>query len=742
MEDDQKRNLLAPLDKKNLMGCNLNYEQKEGRMKKGLVPLIAILVVGLLVAGLTANRENEAKLTFQERIKKLEGELALLKMELRKGEGLEPEVVIDDPVKKSSPRVFLNGTRGWQEDGTSMWTAMNYNVGINTLIAPSCELDINGDMRINGGINDGGSWGLANQVLVSDGVGGVAWAGSPGGSADYIWNQDTAAQTPANFWISGTGRADYSLIGISSVASDFGVLGWAAATTGNGQGVYGTSDSDVGFGGVFIGGNAGTWWSITGEDAGVAGTGLAYGVMGWGHDNTSGGEGIGVLGVGNPQAAATVRIAYGSGVCGYSPTDIGVYGATDEATAFGVYGRNAVAGGDGVFGVGNAQASASYWGGAGVSGSSSDLGVFGYGDATSASWGVLGWSGATNGYGVYAYATGATAFGARAHNTNASGTAVVGSGNNVAGIYLTAGSGGSFASNNVGSFSYGRNATDALGALDATYLASLMTQPVGHDCGMCGDGYQWGIMGSGQNATAFGVGVTGLGGGTSNINYITGVGGAFTGATGVLAYGEAGNGAYIEVLDAITYWALQVGDGIAGNLQEGISDGWYAYKSSSKGAIAVPTPISVTEDVYASGTARIANGSATIPYPYPFSDLISSEIPVVITVTPTEECNGLYISETRADGFAVKEMNGGRSNASFNWIAVGREKGKEVADYRENKIGAKPKTVKASYVQNKEDVIQTKEMKLKTMEAGDKQLKPRRDETGKADSNKKNAKVK
>jgi hypothetical protein len=209
-----------------------------------------------------------------------------------------------------------------------------------------------------------------------------------------------------------------------------------------------------------------------------------------------------------------------------------------------------------------------------------------------------------------------------------------------------------------------------------------MGQPVGHDCGIIGDGINWGIMGSGQNASSFGVGVTGLGGNTGTITYMTGCGGAFRGTAGISSYGEAGAGALIQVADGSMYWALQLGDGTPGNMQEGYADGWWTYKDGEQGPIALPAPSAINHDIYASGTAQVINGNVSVEFPYPFNELVSSEVPVVVTVTPLGECNGLYIAESRADGFTVKELNGGRSNASFNWIAVGREKGRENIDYR------------------------------------------------------------
>lgn len=77
----------------------------------------------------------------------------------------------------------------------------------------------------------------------------------------------------------------------------------------------------------------------------------------------------------------------------------------------------------------------------------------------------------------------------------------------------------------------------------------------------------------------------------------------------------------------------------------------------------------VESTVYAKGSVRLANGTVYVPFTAEFKSMLG-EIPV-ITVTPNGECNGVYIASVDKDGFTVKELMHGTSNAVLSWIAVG-----------------------------------------------------------------------
>ena len=82
-------------------------------------------------------------------------------------------------------------------------------------------------------------------------------------------------------------------------------------------------------------------------------------------------------------------------------------------------------------------------------------------------------------------------------------------------------------------------------------------------------------------------------------------------------------------------------------------------------------------DVYAKGTAQLQNGRAIIHFDRDFSNIISKESPVIITVTPQGNCNGIYTQEVTNTGFIIVENNNGQANVPVSWIAVGTKIGYE-----------------------------------------------------------------
>jgi hypothetical protein len=76
-----------------------------------------------------------------------------------------------------------------------------------------------------------------------------------------------------------------------------------------------------------------------------------------------------------------------------------------------------------------------------------------------------------------------------------------------------------------------------------------------------------------------------------------------------------------------------------------------------------------------SGSGQLKNGQAEIEFDWLFKEAISDKIPIRVHLTPTSECNGLYVKEKSNDGFVVKGSSNG--NCTFDWIAIGRRKGYE-----------------------------------------------------------------
>ena len=70
------------------------------------------------------------------------------------------------------------------------------------------------------------------------------------------------------------------------------------------------------------------------------------------------------------------------------------------------------------------------------------------------------------------------------------------------------------------------------------------------------------------------------------------------------------------------------------------------------------------------------NGIAKVKLPEHFS-LVTNDDGLTIQVTLREECAGLYVVSASTKEIVVKELNGGKSNASFDYLVQGVRLGYE-----------------------------------------------------------------
>jgi len=89
------------------------------------------------------------------------------------------------------------------------------------------------------------------------------------------------------------------------------------------------------------------------------------------------------------------------------------------------------------------------------------------------------------------------------------------------------------------------------------------------------------------------------------------------------------------------------------------------------------TNVSTDATIQTCGTATLSNGMMSIVFDQAFAASVSSEAPVIVTVTPVGNSNGVYLSEVSGNGFTVVENNGGKSNVTVNYIAIGKRAGYE-----------------------------------------------------------------
>ena len=89
------------------------------------------------------------------------------------------------------------------------------------------------------------------------------------------------------------------------------------------------------------------------------------------------------------------------------------------------------------------------------------------------------------------------------------------------------------------------------------------------------------------------------------------------------------------------------------------------------------TNVSTHVSVQTSGVATLSSGRTTISFDKAFTAIVSQDEPVIVTVTPMGETNGVYLSEITTSGFTVIENNEGKSNVTVNYIAIGKRAGYE-----------------------------------------------------------------
>ncbi len=88
-------------------------------------------------------------------------------------------------------------------------------------------------------------------------------------------------------------------------------------------------------------------------------------------------------------------------------------------------------------------------------------------------------------------------------------------------------------------------------------------------------------------------------------------------------------------------------------------------------------PAAMSADVYVRGNTNLRNGTAYISFNENFSNIISAEIPLNITITPTGASKGVYVTEVTSKGFRIVENENGTSSVSVNWVAYGTRTGYE-----------------------------------------------------------------
>jgi hypothetical protein len=260
-------------------------------------------------------------------------------------------------------------------------------------------------------------------------------------------------------------------------------------------------------------------------------------------------------------------------------------------------------------------------------------------------------------YGVRGYVTGAADRGVYGTNANlSSGYGVYGDG-----YYGVYGSGDAFGV-------YG----EVTGANDYGVVGKNTNTSSGF--GVYGDGYYgvygwgdlYGVYGQNTNSSS-GYGVYGDG-----YYGVYGSGDSY----GVAGYGDRGGG-FFEDNTSHTYARIAYGAfGIYSNaLIRGANiSSVQPHPTDTNKTIVYGVLEGGEAGTYFRGTAQLEGGTARVELPEHFS-LVTEEEGLTVQVTPRGECNGLYVAEARTTYIVVKELQGGTSNARFDFFINGVRSG-------------------------------------------------------------------
>ncbi|MBN2729160.1 MAG: hypothetical protein JXR53_08035 [Bacteroidales bacterium] len=490
----------------------------------------------------------------------------------------------------------------------------------------------------------------------------------------------------------------------------------AATGAGNGCGLFGASNQTggagiFGYGSTYTRGVLGL--TINATYAGVQGQnghGDGDGVYGINNAATGAGGGAGVYGYSSQTGAAGV---IGSG----NTTTRGVLGINTNATYAAVQGQNGSVDGIGVLGLNTGAAGVNT--GVGVWGETSQggfpaAGVVGL-NAHANGPAMIAYNAAVSGPGsadgIYAYTEQSSGMAVSAWSGNATGTAVLGGGNNNTAYYMPEGSGGAFTGQYYGAYgmaydsltsrtSYTENACGVFGK--AVYNRTAWTNF--YHFGVYGQYFDnngarngrrsGGVLGYGANGGTGAWGSLGylastdiLYGGyfTSPALYTTGAGKEMNQPSSEIGIGVIGGfmGAHITGEE----YGLVVEGSRFGILIEGQSystDVYAMLTPDGEGSQNVSYATMATKPmIYASGQGTMNSESVFVEFDQNYASMVSSNDPIIVTITPTSPNNGLYIEYTNAQGFSVKANSNNNSSSetatvvTFNWIAMATVTGKE-----------------------------------------------------------------
>jgi len=308
---------------------------------------------------------------------------------------------------------------------------------------------------------------------------------------------------------------------------------------------------------------------------------------------------------------------------------IGVYGLNSTSTGFGVQGFNSNASGTGVLGSGNNIGAMYLAGGSGGAFSSTNVGVYGYGNTTSLSYGVYGVSDATNGDGVVGWS----------------------------------------------------NAAAGTGSADGVFGRTAQSGGFGV-WGVNANGTGVGIAGAGANiGTTYYAGVGGAFSGTPlGLSAVKDGAATNNQGAGIFIYSSTANtGVYVAYRAGATNYKIVNIAGFGGTAS---TDVWGM--EGKKDARIMFCPEAPEIYFMDAGIGQLKNGKAHIDIDPILSRniVVNEKFPLKVFIQLNGECNGVYVTNRSSKGFDVIELNNGTSNAEFTWYILANR-----ADYIDPETG-------------------------------------------------------
>jgi hypothetical protein len=83
---------------------------------------------------------------------------------------------------------------------------------------------------------------------------------------------------------------------------------------------------------------------------------------------------------------------------------------------------------------------------------------------------------------------------------------------------------------------------------------------------------------------------------------------------------------------------------------------------------------SESAEITISGTGTLQMGEVIITFAVGTREIIDENVTMKVTVTPSENCNGVFVTDRSVAGFKVVEFNNGTSSAAFDWIVIAKRK--------------------------------------------------------------------